>query len=68
MSRLGQSCGSRRAHHLATRLTAISATPCRRAKRTEIMAGNADDAATVEDVLEKAQDGPFSIERLTSLA
>lgn len=32
------------------------------------MAGNADDAATVEDVLEKAQYGPFSIERLTSLA
>lgn len=32
------------------------------------MAGNADDATTLEDVLEKAQYGPFSIERLTSLA
>lgn len=31
------------------------------------MTGNADDAATVEDVLERAQDGPFSIGWFTRL-
>lgn len=36
--------------------------------RVLIITGNTSDAATLEDVLEKAQDGPFLIEWVTSLA
>lgn len=36
--------------------------------RVLIITGNTSDAATLEDVLERAQDGPFLIEWVTSLA
>ena len=38
------------------------------ANRVLIITGNSDDAATLEDVLDRAQDGPFLIEWVTSLA
>jgi diguanylate cyclase (GGDEF)-like protein/PAS domain S-box-containing protein len=38
------------------------------ANRVLIITGNTDDASTLEDVLERAQDGPFVIEWVTSLA
>lgn len=38
------------------------------ANRVLIITGNTDDAATLEDVLDRAQDGPFLIEWVTSLA
>ncbi|HZX15861.1 MAG TPA: EAL domain-containing protein [Pseudomonas sp.] len=38
------------------------------ANRVLIITGNTDDAATLEDVLNRAQDGPFLIEWVTSLA
>ncbi|MGG5872200.1 putative bifunctional diguanylate cyclase/phosphodiesterase [Pseudomonas peli] len=38
------------------------------ANRVLIITGNTDDAATLEEVLERAQDGPFLIEWVTSLA